>query len=184
MMIAMPAIIPNSTALLPLSGTTDAARPSLGGEIIYDQVVSHDFPFAQGSGNVTANVQLRVVRSNATGLLDFYYRILAVHTFTTPVKFTVETQPVAGLKFTYADYRPDGVGTLRPVDFQLFAQDEVQNGVPVQLYHFFFNTGMKAGESTEFFFLSSNATQYSATACYLTNGVAGVISRCPGPTVV
>jgi hypothetical protein len=175
MMAAMPAIPPNSSAVLPLSGTTDAQRPSLGGEVLYDEVVSHIF--SDGTGSVPANVQFRVVRSTATGLLDFYYRIIATHTFASPLSFVVEVG-FPGLVFTYADFRPDGLGTLHPTSFQIFPHDEPTE----QVYKFVFNQGMTAGESTRFFFISSNAKQFTPVASEISSATA--TNPCPGPTAL
>ena len=169
----MPAIPPNANVTLSLSGTTEAERPSLAGLVLYDEIVSH--VFAEGSGSTTVNLQLRVVRSTATGLLDFYYRIIATQTFASPVSFVVEAS-LAGLVYTYADFRPDGSGTMPPIEFQIFPQDEVNHPV----YKFFFATGMTAGESTRFFFVSSNATEFSPVACEINNNVN--TNPCPGPT--
>jgi hypothetical protein len=77
MMGLMPVIVGPVTLpgeFTPLSGTTEATRPALAGLVLHDALV--DILLFGIGAPVAVQTQLRVVRSNTTGLLDFYYRIL------------------------------------------------------------------------------------------------------------
>jgi hypothetical protein len=179
MMGAMPVITGPVTfpgKFTPLSGTTEAARPELAGLVLYD-TIAEIILFAFGPG-VPVQIQLRVVRSNITGLLDFYYRIL---TGTTPLgspsdTVTIWLPPPAGITVTYADFRPDGVGTTAP--------DQFVYGAPVNKYTFRFTGGVPADTSTRFFFVSTNAREFSSTGADLGDAEppgAVTIVKVPGP---
>jgi hypothetical protein len=102
----------------PLSGTTKAARPALAGLVLHDAL--QDILLVGATGEVAVQIQLRVVRSNETGLLDFYYRIL---TGASPLSGSADTvviwvpPPSTGITVTFADFRPDGLGTTAPDKF-------------------------------------------------------------------
>ena len=68
----------------PLSGTTEAARPELAGLVLHDSLQEIEL-FGIGPP-VAVQIQLRVVRSDIAGLLDFYYRILAELTSSVPAR--------------------------------------------------------------------------------------------------
>jgi hypothetical protein len=160
----------------PLSGTTEAARPALAGLVLYD-AIEETILFAFGPG-VPVQIQLRVVRSDITGLLDFYYRIL---TGTTPLGSPADTvtiwlPPPAGITVTYADFRPDGLGTTAP--------DKFIYGPPDNKYTFVFSGGVPADTSTRFFFVSTNARDFSATGADLGDAElpgTEIIVKVPGP---
>lgn len=119
-MLAMPVITGPVTfpgEFTPLSGTTEAARPALAGLVLHDAL--QDIVLVGATARVAVQIQLRVVRSDVTGLLDFYYRIL---TGETPLSGSADTvviwvPPPAGITITYADFRPDGLGTTAPHKF-------------------------------------------------------------------
>ena len=113
----------------PLSGTTEAARPELAGLVLHDALQGIEL-FGIGPP-VAVQIQLRVVRSDITGLLDFYYRIL---TGTSPLGTRADTvtiwlPPPTGITVTYADFRPDGLGTTAP--------DKFIYGAPGQQIHLY-----------------------------------------------
>jgi hypothetical protein len=160
----------------PLSGTTEAARPVLAGLVLHDALLEI-LLFGIGAP-VAVQIQLRVVRSNITGLLDFYYRIL---TGGSPLGSLAETvtiwlPPPAGIKVTFADFRPDGLGTTAP--------DKFIYGPPENKYTFIFSKGVPADTSTRFFFVSTNAREFSTTGADLGDaelpGTATIV-KVPGP---
>jgi hypothetical protein len=159
---------------IPLSGTTEAARPALAGLVLHD-ALQDIVLFGIGAGGAV-QIQLRVVRSTTTGLLDFYYRILTGDTALGDLADTVTIwlPPPAGIKVTFADFRPDGLGTTAP--------DKFIYGPPRNKYTFTFSKGVPAHASTRFFFVSTNAREFSATGADLGDAtVAAAILKVPGP---
>jgi hypothetical protein len=161
----------------PLSGTTEAARPALAGLVLHDAL--QDILLVGATGEVAVQIQLRVVRSNETGLLDFYYRIL---TGASPLSGSADTvviwvpPPSAGITVTFADFRPDGLGTTAP--------DKFVYGAPRNKYTFTFSKGVPANTGTRFFFISTNARHYSDTEGELTDGYlpgTTIVVKVPGP---
>src|SRR5580658_10397088 len=161
---AMPVItgtvtFPGEFNSLPLSGTTEAARPALAGLVLYDALQEIEL-FGIGPP-VAVQIQLRVVRSDITGLLDFYYGIL---TGTSPLSSRADTvtiwlPPPAGITVTYADSHPDGLGTIAP--------DKFIYGPPDNKYTFIFSKGVPADTTTRLFFVSTNARDFSVTGADL-----------------
>jgi hypothetical protein len=105
---------------------------------------------------VAFKIQLRVVRSIKTGLLDFYYRIL---TGAFPLSGPVHTvffwlPPPAGIQVTLADFRSEGLSRTAPDNFFY--------GPPVNKYGFTFSKGVPANAITPFFFVSTNAREFAA----------------------
>jgi hypothetical protein len=104
----------------------------------------------------TFKIQLRVVRSTETGLLDFCYRIL---TGASPLIGPAHTvfywlPPPDGIKVTLADFRSEGLSRTAPDNFVY--------GPPVNKYGFTFTRGLPANACTPFFFVSTNAREFSA----------------------
>ncbi len=180
MMLAMPVITGPVTfpgEFTPLSGTTEAARPALAGLVLHDAL--QDIVLVGATARVAVQIQLRVVRSDVTGLLDFYYRIL---TGETPLSGSADTvviwvPPPAGITITYADFRPDGLGTTAPHKFVY--------GAPTNKYTFTFSHGIPANTSTRFFFISTNAHHFSDHEGELTDafppGTTTTVVKVPGP---
>jgi hypothetical protein len=177
MLLPMPAIPSQGYHTLPLTGTTDASRPALGGVVLYDVV--QPVKLTGATTPATVDIQFRVVRSTETGLLDFYWRIVKgvapatghlafQQGFVAELKFT-------GLLFTYVDYRPDGVGTIAPYSVDVYGTQGT--------CYFFFKNGIDLSQSTEFFFLSTNATEFSPTAGVLLSAIPPTFPM-PGATAV
>jgi hypothetical protein len=108
------------------------------------------------TGAVAFKIQLRVVRSIETGLLDFYYRIL---TGACPLSGPAHAvffwlPPPTGIQVTLADVRPEGLRRTAP--------DKFFYGPPVNKYGFTFSKGVPANACTPFFFVSTNAREFSA----------------------
>ncbi|HIV72657.1 MAG TPA: PEP-CTERM sorting domain-containing protein [Candidatus Aquabacterium excrementipullorum] len=140
-----------------LPGTTVALRPELAGTVLEDVITPFSF---QG---ITGTVQNRVVREDATGTLDFSWKINvdSVATGTTGVVALRLTD------FGYdaikdADWRIDGLGTAAPGIARLFSEGAYATGA----INFLFDTSVDAGAQSRFFFLHTDATAYSQSASY------------------
>ena len=120
-------------------------RKQLSGLVLHD-ALQDVLLLGAGGGEVTAKIQLRVVRSATTGLLDFDYRIF---TGASPLGGPTHMvffwfPPPAGIKVTLADFRSEGVSTVAPDDFVC--------APPWNNYGFTFSKGVPAHASTGFFF--------------------------------
>jgi hypothetical protein len=129
-------------------------------------------------GTVAVKMQLRVVRSAKTGLLDFYYRIFTgASPLNGPTRVAFRwSPPPANIQVTLADVRSEGVATTVPDDFVY--------GPAANTYSFTFSRGVPANASTGFFFVSTNARAFAAHGgevgdAYLP-GTTTVL-RVPGP---
>jgi hypothetical protein len=152
-------------------------RKPLWGVVLHDAI--QDVLLRKTDGRpITAKIQLRVVRSGKTGLLDFYYRIF---TGTSPLSGPTDVgfcwfPPAAGIKVTFADCRSDGVATTAPDDFVCWP--------PWNRYSFTFSKGVPAHTSTDFFFVSTNARAFAPGGGELRDaylpGTASIL-KVPGP---
>jgi hypothetical protein len=147
-----------------LTGTTVAANPDLAGTVLADVVTNWDgtihpiYGFPGSSGTL----QSRVVRSDTTGLLDFYWQIdVARPSYPNyvPQQLSITGLDLAnfltGTSFD-ADYRLDGLGTTAPVS----ASSADANSF---LYQFSPNN-FGPGSESYFLLLHSNATDFAQTA--------------------
>ena len=99
-----------------LPGTTNAARPELGGTVIEDVLE----PFSFGAAGITGWVQNRVVRETAAGTLDFYWRVSVDPTATGGNVSAFRLGNFGFPNLTDADWRSDGVGLVPPRAARLF----------------------------------------------------------------
>lgn len=150
---------PVSTAFLDttLPGTTVALRPELAGTVLEDVITAFSF---QG---ITGTVQNRVVREDASGTLDFIWKVDVDSV--APGSTGVRAWRL--IDFGYgaikdADWRMDGLGTVPPVTARLFNEA----GEPTGAINFLFDTSVGAGAQSRFFFLRTDATSYSLSARY------------------
>jgi hypothetical protein len=137
----------------PLGGITAASDPALAGPIIYD--VMQPFNFGP---SVTGDVQVRVVRETGTGTLDFYWRVID----DANSGGDITALRVAGFGTTplAADFRTDGLGTVGPDIARAFG------GASTGDVNFLFDTPVRPGESSNFFFLSTPATSFAPNGLY------------------
>jgi hypothetical protein len=91
--------------------TTAATEPDLDGVVINDTLVPFSITTTSGGVVCAGQLQDRVVRSNKTGLLDFYYMIR--DTKGTGAVGRIATRSFAGQTIRVA-YRTDGLGTVPP----------------------------------------------------------------------
>ena len=132
-----------------ISGTTVAARPELAGVVLEDMI--SDFSVSGAGETIYGQIQNRVVRS-VDGTLDFYWRIMPADGIGDISAFRVTGFSGYALD---ADWRADGLGTAAPDIARYF-------GDAAGSVNFLFNTNeVGIGESSMFFFLDTEATQYS-----------------------
>jgi hypothetical protein len=185
-LIAVPAqaVLLTTNSFTPLTGTTVADDPDLAGTIIVDDLL--DFSFSAYGGTVFGAVQTRIVES-VNGSLDFYWRVFNDEDSSGAIgDFRIGDF----LTTTYdADYRIDGLGDDAPDSAYLF--DSPFDGY----VNFIFDGGLQAGDSSNFFFLDTDATSYAKTGVYdLTNlgqtEISGLYamyapsSRVPEPSIL
>jgi hypothetical protein len=152
-------------------------RPPLSGLVLHD-ALQDILLLGTGAGKVAAKIQLRVVRSAKTGLLDFYYRIF---TRASPLSGPTHMAffwfpPPTGIKVTLADFRSEGLAMTAPDDFVC--------GPPWNKYSFTFSKGVPANASTGFFFVSTNARGFAARGGELGDAYlpgTTTILKVPGP---
>ena len=140
-----------------LPGTTGVLRPELAGTVLVD--LDTPFSFATFSGEV----QNRVVRETGTGTLDFYWRILPDpgSTDTGVSAFRLINFGYAAL--TDADWAIDGLGSVAPTTARLFNPATHPEGA----INFLFDPTVDSGsDGSRFFFLHTDATNFSYTASY------------------
>jgi len=139
-----------------LPGTTDAARPELSGVVLQDV----DTPFVLG--NLTGYVQNRVVREDGTGTLDFYWRVVVDSTSSGDGINALRIGNFGYSDLTDADWRIDGLGTIPASTGQVFNPADY----PAGDINFQFGSAVAPGDSSSFFFLHTDATNYAETALY------------------
>jgi hypothetical protein len=148
--VPVPIVGPGDYAL---GGVTAASDPALAGPIIYD--VMQPFNFGP---SVTGDVQVRVVRETGTGTLDFYWR--AIDDANSGGDITALRVAGFGTTPLAADFRTDGLGTVGPNIARAFG------GVNTGDVNFLFDTPVRPGESSNFFFLSTPATNFAPNGFY------------------
>jgi hypothetical protein len=142
----------------PLPGTTVASRPELAGVVLADVLT----PFSFGSLGITGTVQNRVVRETSTGTLDFYWRVLVDPSSTGGGVSAFRLVDFGYTSITDADWRIDGLGTDAPTKARLFNPANEPTGA----VNFLFDSSVDADNGSNFFFLHTNAVNYSQTASY------------------
>lgn len=146
-------LAPGSTEILP--GTTSAAEPNLAGLVVEDDLVG--FSYSSGGGFVSGSVQVRVVQA-IDNTYDFYWRVIndanssdSIGSFRIGEFYTN----------TYnANYRIDGLGDDAPDNAHRF------DGGFDSYVNFNFDSGLAPGDSSNFFFLDTDATDYAMTGIY------------------
>ena len=147
---------PSPSAAEALAWQAGGRGPQLRSGLVLHDALQDVAVLGKGAGAVAFKIQLSVVRSVETGLLDFYYRIL---TGASPLSGPAHTvfywlPPPAGIKVTLADVRSEGLNRTAPDNFFY--------GPPVNKYAFTFSKGVPANACTPFFFVSTNAREFSA----------------------
>jgi hypothetical protein len=155
------AVILAEDATEALTGTTVADEPHLHGVVIEDEQVF--FSYASINGTVNGHVQLRVVRSDIDATLDFYWRVFndeksddSIGSFRIGEFYTDQYN---------ANFRIDGLGEDAPDTARRFS------GTQSSYVNFNFARGLKAGDTSNFFFLDTDATHYARTGLF---DIAGI----------
>ena len=159
-----------------LFGTTSAVRPELAGTVIKDDLT--DFTGVDALGNIlyTGSLQVRIVREDVSGTLDFYYRIrpndassLDAIMRTTHTDFTGWTTDV--------DFRTDSLGSVGPTS--------ATRNVSGSTVGFNFDGGLQPGDESYFYFIKTTATNYTLGSTVLIDGgIASVQSYAPSAVPV
>lgn len=158
-------LIPDSPVILP--GTTVAAEPQLAGVVQIDELVPFSIPiynvdYSDIVGTISGTVQVRVVRSDLDGTMDFYWRVFNDATSTGPIgSFRFGGFPDS---FQNVNVRIDGLGEVDSISAYRFS------GAYDGYVNFNFGDALVPGSSTKFFFVDTEAPSYQRTAFYdLTN---------------
>ncbi|MEW6251278.1 MAG: hypothetical protein AB1716_11570, partial [Planctomycetota bacterium] len=165
-LIALPAeaIVLPPGGVVPLMGTTAAIRPELAGLVIYDELI--DFEIRDGAVLLyRGTLQNRVVRSDLSGNLHFYYYIRDTEPGLNGYIRYVRTTRFPGV-LTDVDYRLDGLGTVGP-DLAR------RSPAPGTLVEFEFSGLLPAGQESRFFFIITDVKEFvtgGETTLYLHTG--------------
>jgi hypothetical protein len=141
-----------------VAATTAATEPDLAGVVLADRLQPFTINGSDG-GIATGTIQERVVRSNDTGFLHFYSRVI----FDTIAGFEpgsyiewLDLDPAATGNPLAVGRRTDGLGTATPSNYDLAGTGQSR---------FDFNlidlAPANAGFSTQFHYLKSDATNYA-----------------------
>lgn len=170
------AVLLNPGDNLALPGTTVAAEPQLAGTVLVDELIPFSFSAGAGLGNITGEVQQRIVRSSVDGTLDFYWRVMndlnsaaAIGSFRLGNFVSPEYN---------ANWRIDGLGNESPDSATRFtgAMDSYVN-FNFNLFSTNPGDGLLPGQSSYFLLLDTTALNYAKTATFdLTNLVQNPIS--------
>lgn len=139
------------TALL---GTSAAARPELAGTVLEDDLTAFSF------SGISGTVQNRVVRETSSGTLDFYWKVDVDPASTAGGVSAFRLDQFGYDNIKDADWRSDGLGSVAASTGRLFNVSTHPTGD----VNFLFGDGIRAGSSSYFFFLHTDAVNYARTA--------------------
>lgn len=142
-----------------LPGTTVAAEPQLAGTVLIDELIPFSFSAGIGAGDIFGTVQQRVVRSSVDGTIDFYWRVMNGARSAASIG-SLRIGDFVSPEYN-ANWRIDGLGDRAPDTAHRFT------GSSDTFVNFLFsNGGLNAGESSNFFFLDTTATNFAKTAMF------------------
>ena len=145
---------PGDTQLLP--GTTVAAEPQLAGVIEVDELLP--FSFADGGGNISGTVQVRVVRSTVDNTIDFYWRIFNDSNSSDGINLL----HVGDFNTSAYDvnWRIDGLGDVAPTQ-------GLRHLAPIDnAFDYLFADLLQPGTTSKFVFIDTDAFSYARTATF------------------
>lgn len=177
-MVVTLGVIANQAGAVPLApggavatpGTTSAARPELAGVVVQD--VIRPISVAVGGTVIRGWLQDRIVRSNQTGTLDFYYRINIDQGSNGAINQVRKATFAPAGAPTDVDWRMDGLGTKNPKGAIRSA-----NGQIVVFEHPGGNAIMP-GQQSRFVFVKTRAREYKVGTSMLrwtSAGGSGVV---------
>jgi hypothetical protein len=142
-----------------LTGTTAASQLELAGSILQDMSTPYDF--TGSAEHVKGVVQSRVVRSDLTRTLDFYWRIIPDSTSTGDI-YALRMGGYIGALLD-ANWRIDGLGTVPPQTILNFGSGSVNFlfSPPEQV-----GPGVGPNDSSMFFFLRTDAIAYDQSGFF------------------
>ncbi|MCP9446758.1 MAG: hypothetical protein NNA22_04200 [Nitrospira sp.] len=121
-----------------------------------DEVVP--FSFDAYGGTVSGTVQVRIVRSDLDGTMDFYWRV---------INDAASAGPIAAFRigqftdtFHNVNVALDGLGDIDSISAFRFS------GAFDGYVNFHFDDALVPGTSSKFFFVDTNAISYTKTAIY------------------
>ena len=161
--LASPLGLSLGSSSIPVPALTDAGDPNLGGVVQSDQLVPFTLQDANGDLECTGNLQERVVLSNNTGDLDFYYRVRDTAGSGSVAQLSVSS--FAGLSVGVG-YRTDGLGTVPPTTAD-------RNAAPGDTITFDFSShpiSCAAQEESQFILISTTVTSFESS------GQANIVS--------
>ena len=171
----MPALTSPHNKALALRGANLAANPLLAGAFLYE---GEERVMLAVPGLVPVEVSTRVVRSNRTGLLDFYYRLaLPVADYDDALRLSVTFLSPGPIALSFADFRTDAPGVLPPNYFE---------SSPTESLAFRFEYGLSVGRKSRWCFVSTNAREFreNGGVLKLITGKRNVTFPVPGPGVL
>jgi hypothetical protein len=160
---------PDTSVIVPLGGTTVAARPELAGTVLEEET----FDYGYTDDGLTAyygKVRHRVIRSDIDGTLDFYWRVipernpLGTHVADGYIRI-LRVFELGGIDKD-ADWRSDGEGNKAPINARHFDNGTVN-------FRFEDSVLMPTDNSSYWFFLDTQATSYSDTGLFGLIGFGG-----------
>lgn len=104
------ALAPGASGVV-IRGTTAAREPDLAGVVVLDNLLDFEIKDLLGTVIFRGKLQNRVVRSDPTGYLHFYYRIRDTAPGLRGGVVALVTGGFAGLN-VWVDYRTDGLGGM------------------------------------------------------------------------
>ncbi|HVH68383.1 MAG TPA: hypothetical protein VM716_10980 [Gemmatimonadales bacterium] len=152
-------LVPGATISVPSS--TAATEPDLTGVVLHDSLIPFVILDSLRRVVCRGRLQDRVVRSNQTGLLHFYYRIRGDRRRQRG-RIRSGVTLSFGLATLSVGYRLDGLGVVNPTSATRTA-DTVQ---------FDFKSPLSCGAESRFFFIKTNAKNFGPgqTALVLSGG--------------
>jgi hypothetical protein len=161
--------------IVALNGTTSAARPELAGVVLQDNLIPFTITDASNTVVFQGTVQDRVVRSNVTGALHFYFFIRDTDP-TQSGSIVAVSRTGFGTGSTDVDYRTDGLGDIGPdLALRIFGPGEVDFD--------FWDNPIPAGLESLFTFVVTRATDFaqSGTLTLYTDDGSSVTLPCAAP---
>lgn len=139
-----------------VSGTTAGSRPELAGVILKDELIPFEIRNNKGRVIFAGKIQNRVVQSNKTGTLSFYFLVRNTSPGL-PGRITEIRRDGFGGWKTDMDYRLDGLGTIAPDSVNC-----ATNGTTVGFS--FGKNPITSGSESRFCFVLTEATEFDTSS--------------------
>lgn len=157
-----------------LPGSTAAAEADLAGTVVHDKLIPFRIASAAGALLFQGVLQNRVVKS-ASSDLHFYYRIRDTKPGLNGIIKTITTISYAAAPVLSVDWRPDGLGTIKPKS----AQRSAAPGGTIRFEFDIAGPVLVGGTESKFFYLKTarvaNFKESGNTRIQLASGEAVVL---------